>query len=70
MYYNVFSTHFRYCNMDSRKARGVGIAPLISEPPIRRSLFGRCGGYLLLLSLSNAFIGYGGRYLDGWHTVP
>ena len=38
-----------------------------SEPPDRRCLFGRCGGYLLLISLSNTITctSYGDRYPEG-----
>jgi len=36
-----------------------------SEPPDRRCLFGRCGGSLLLFSLSNTITSYGDRYPEG-----
>ena len=35
-----------------------------SEPPDRRCLFGRCGGCLLLFSLSNTITSYDDRYPD------
>jgi len=35
-----------------------------SEPPGRRCLFGRCGGSLLLFSLSNTITSFGDRYSE------